>query len=86
MPVDRLDPRNLQARLTRPNEAVPHREGEFLSDPALQYGNAVTADFVAAMNTGADTTLDAFFDQWVYGHGYPVYEWAAWQGPAAYSR
>lgn len=43
-------------------------------DPAVQYGNAVTADFqrVAEQVSGLD--LDAFFSQWVTtGTGYPRY-------------
>jgi len=46
----------------------------FEADPAVRYGNAVTADFqrVAEQVSGLD--LDAFFSQWVTtGTGYPRY-------------
>jgi hypothetical protein len=46
----------------------------YAADPAVKYGNAVTADFqrVAEAESGLD--LDAFFHQWVtQGTGYPVY-------------
>ncbi len=46
----------------------------YAADPAVRYGNAVTADFqrVAEQVSGLD--LDAFFSQWVTtGTGYPRY-------------
>ena len=46
----------------------------YAADPAVQYGNAVTADFqrIAEAESGLD--LDTFFHQWVtHGTGYPTY-------------
>ncbi len=48
-----------------------------------QYGSATTEDLQAAMEVVSGRDLTAFFQQWVYGEYYPVYElsWAA--GPGA---
>ncbi len=48
--------------------AEPHR-----------YGNAVTSDFQAIAEEVSGQELDYFFDQWVYGEGYPDYavNWTA---------
>jgi aminopeptidase N len=45
----------------------------YLHTPGLQYGAAATSDFagVAKFVTGLD--LDYFFNEWIYGTGYPVY-------------
>jgi len=40
------------------------------------YSNAVTTDFVAVAEAEAGFELDWFFDEWVFGEGYPVYEWS----------
>lgn len=41
------------------------------------YGNsyASTKDFRMQMETAADTTLQEFFNDWVYGEGYPTYQY-----------
>lgn len=40
------------------------------------YGNAVTADFEAAMEGQYGSDLSWFFNQWVYGTGRPTYGWS----------
>ncbi|MCB1182410.1 hypothetical protein KDM41_03180 [bacterium] len=47
------------------------------------YGSATTEDLQAAMEAVSGRDLAAFFQQWIYGEYYPVYEagWAA--GPGA---
>ncbi len=37
------------------------------------YGNASTADLKAIMEATYGFALDTFFNQWIYGSGYPVY-------------
>jgi aminopeptidase N len=56
----------------------------YAADPAVKYGNAVTADFqrVAEQVSGLD--LDTFFRQWVTeGTGYPTYGKAVSSEPIA---
>lgn len=44
------------------------------ADPAVQYGNAETADFQRVAETVSGLDLDSFFRQWVtHGTGYPTY-------------
>jgi aminopeptidase N len=40
------------------------------------HGNASTDEFRIAMEETADTTLGWFFDEWVYGRGYPQYHYS----------
>lgn len=56
-------------------------------DPRFAYGNATSAGFQALCETVADTTLDWFFNAWLYQVGRPVYQvqWGATEvdgGPA----
>jgi len=46
---------------------------EYANDPALKYGTAVTQDFQSACEHVSGKNLDYFFQQWVYGEGYPIY-------------
>jgi len=47
---------------------------KYAVDPAVRYGNAVTADFQRVAETESGLDLDAFFTQWVTtGTGYPSY-------------
>ncbi len=50
----------------------------YLNDPALANGFAKTQDFKAHMELAADSTLTEFFNDWIYGQGYPKYK-IAWQ-------
>ncbi|WP_276479411.1 M1 family aminopeptidase [Paraflavitalea pollutisoli] len=46
----------------------------YLSDPALQYGFARTADLRRNLEAESGKDLLTFFKQWVYGEGYPNYQ------------
>lgn len=48
----------------------------YVQDPALQWGTATTDDFVAHCETAFGAPLDWFFDQWLRGTVYPVYQLA----------
>jgi aminopeptidase N len=48
---------------------------------AHAYANARTTDFQAAMEAASGQDLSAFFDEWVYGTGYPQYG-TAWSARA----
>jgi aminopeptidase N len=47
----------------------------YANDPALMYGTATTADFQRNCETTSGKDLDWFFDQWVYGEKYPIYQY-----------
>jgi aminopeptidase N len=46
----------------------------YAHDPALRYKSAVTSDFIAHAEAVSEKDLTEFFDTWVYGEGYPNYE------------
>ena len=41
--------------------------------PTVAYGTAVTEDFQAVAQQVSGKPLDYFFNQWIYGEGYPTY-------------
>jgi aminopeptidase N len=43
---------------------------------SYRYGNVVTDDFVATAERGAGRDLSWFFEPWLYGRGFPRYEWS----------
>ncbi len=43
----------------------------YLADSTLKYGFALTSDFKNHMVQSSGINLDAFFNQWIYGEGYP---------------
>lgn len=45
----------------------------YLNDPELVYNVAVTEDLKKHFEILHGTSLDYFFDQWIYGSGYPYY-------------
>ncbi|WP_442787167.1 M1 family aminopeptidase [Flavobacterium suncheonense] len=45
----------------------------YLNDPDLAYGYAVTPDFQAHLEAASGMDLDEFFNDWVYMQGYPTY-------------
>lgn len=45
----------------------------YLNDPALSYAYAVTPQFQAHMETVYGSSLQEFFNDWVYNQGYPTY-------------
>lgn len=46
----------------------------YLTDPTIADGFARTETFIQHMNVAAERDLQSFFDQWVYGEGYPQYD------------
>ncbi|QQX77535.1 MULTISPECIES: M1 family aminopeptidase [Aequorivita] len=58
---------------------------DYLADPALSYGYAKTPDLIRNMEAASGgEDLSEFFDDWVYGEGYPRYtvQWNQGSGPA----
>ncbi len=45
----------------------------YSSDPAVSYGAATTEDFQRVAETVYSSSLDYFFQEWIYGEKYPVY-------------
>ncbi|MEA3446554.1 MAG: M1 family aminopeptidase [Bacteroidota bacterium] len=45
----------------------------YLNNPALAFGFAESDDLKEALEVTADTSLQEFFADWLYGEGYPVY-------------
>ena len=45
----------------------------YYNDPEIANGFARTHQFVQHMETAGDTSLTAFFDDWFYGEGFPLY-------------
>ncbi|KAF2518843.1 T9SS type A sorting domain-containing protein [Flavobacterium salilacus subsp. salilacus] len=45
----------------------------YLADPDLAYGYAKTADLQAHLEAASGMDLEEFFQDWVYGEGYPSY-------------
>ena len=50
----------------------------YLNDPALQFGFATTKDFKRNMEQVAGISLESFFNNWIYGQGFPSYQ-LTWQ-------
>ena len=46
---------------------------DYLADPDLAYGYAVTDNFQEHLETASGIDLDEFFNDWVYMEGYPTY-------------
>ena len=58
---------------------------DYLADPALSYGYAKTPDLIRNMEAAAGgEDLSEFFNDWVYGEGYPRYtvSWNQGSGPS----
>jgi len=47
----------------------------YSADPALAYGVAETKDFQRVAEQVYGSTLDYFFEEWIYGKFYPDYTW-----------
>lgn len=45
----------------------------YLADPALAYGYAVTANFKSHLEAVYGSSLTEFFNDWIYNQGYPTY-------------
>jgi len=48
----------------------------YLNDPQLNYKAATTSDFQMIMERYYGSSLDWFFQQWIYGIGYPEYNYS----------
>lgn len=46
---------------------------QYLADPLLQYGFAKSNDFKRNIEQVAGQDLTYFFNQWIYGEGYPIF-------------
>ena len=46
---------------------------DYLADPNLAFGYAKTPDFIGHMETAYGAPLTEFFNDWIYGEGYPTY-------------
>jgi aminopeptidase N len=46
----------------------------YLNDPDLAHGFASADDIISHWEETADTILTGFFEDWLFGEGYPVYE------------
>jgi aminopeptidase N len=49
----------------------------YAGDPALRYRSATTGDFQRVMETASGRPLGFFFDEWIFGEGYPTFR-PAW--------
>ena len=49
----------------------------YLNDPALAYGYALTTDLQSHLEATSGFDLTEFFSDWVYNEGYPIYNIAA---------
>ena len=45
----------------------------YLNDPNLAFGYALTGDLKSHLETVHGSSLDGFFDDWIYKQGYPTY-------------
>lgn len=50
----------------------------YLNDPALAYGYAVTPQLQQHLETVSGMDLDEFFNDWIYMQGYPIYNISAY--------
>jgi aminopeptidase N len=48
----------------------------YLNDPQFTYKSATTSDFQSIMEQHYESSLDWFFQQWIYGTGYPRYQYS----------
>jgi len=46
----------------------------YLNDPKLRFGYAKTPDLKRHLEIAGDTTLGEFFEDWIYGKGFPSYQ------------
>lgn len=45
----------------------------YLADPNLAYGTAITTQLKTHLETASGQDLTTFFNNWIYGQGYPIY-------------
>ncbi len=46
----------------------------YLNNPDLTYGFATTPDLIAEMEAQSNLDLQEFFNDWIYGEGYPIFD------------
>ncbi len=58
----------------------------YAGDPRFRFGVATTENFRQVCETVSGTLLGYFFDEWIYGEGYPHYQcgWKAQPGSSGY--
>jgi len=49
---------------------------EYYADPRFQYGSAITENFQEICEKVSNRKLHWFFNQWIYGEYYPIYEYS----------
>ena len=54
----------------------------YLADPDFSYGYAKSDEFIASIEQTSQVDLTEFFNDWLYGEGYPSYN-IEWSQPAA---
>ena len=54
----------------------------YYNDPEIANGFASTPQLQKHLEAAADTSLQQFFSDWLYGEGYPVYSLTYWQNGA----
>jgi hypothetical protein len=59
----------------------------YVADPRFRYGTATTRDFQGVCEQTSGILLSYFFDEWVFGEGYPTYSpsWLAHRDSTGYS-
>ena len=45
----------------------------YINDTSLAYSTAITEDFHRVAETVSDSSLEYFFEEWIYGEFYPKY-------------
>jgi aminopeptidase N len=53
-----------------------HSLRAYANDTALQYSTATTRDFQSTCESVSGKNLNYFFQEWIYGEGYPVYNYS----------
>jgi hypothetical protein len=53
-----------------------HSLRRYATNPALQYSTAITRDFQSICESVSGKNLDYFFQEWIYGEEYPVYNYS----------
>jgi aminopeptidase N len=53
-----------------------HSLRAYANDTALQYSTATTRDFQSICESVSGKNLNYFFQEWIYGEGYPVYNYS----------
>jgi len=48
----------------------------YANQPSLQYSTATTRDLETACESASGKSLSYFFQEWIYGEGYPIYQYS----------